>query len=55
MTGAEYLLRRLMDLEGAVATLIDQKAAVEAERDALKAERDIAKENAKPPEVPHDQ
>ena len=37
MTGTEYLLNRIAELELAVATLIDQKAAVEKERDDLKA------------------
>ena len=38
MTGGQYLLNRIAELEGAVATLIDQKLAVEKERDALKKE-----------------
>ncbi len=37
MTGGDYLVKRIAELEGTIATLIDQKAAVEKERDELKA------------------
>jgi len=51
MTGAQYLLNRIAELEGAVASLIDQKAAAEARAVAAESDRDElrAKANASPP------
>lgn len=49
LTGAQYLINRIGELEIAVATLIDQKAAVEKERDDLKAAAE-AKPSALPEE-----
>jgi hypothetical protein len=37
MTGGQYLASRIAELEVGMAMLIDQKAAVEKERDDLKA------------------
>ena len=38
MTGGQYLAQRIAELELSVATLLEHQAALEKERDALKAE-----------------
>lgn len=53
MTGAQYLLERIANLEGSVASLIDQKAAAEARAQKAEAERDELKAKQKePPDAP---
>ena len=46
MNGGQYLAQRIADLEMAIASLIDQKAAVEKERDELKAKTVAAEKPA---------
>jgi chromosome condensin MukBEF ATPase and DNA-binding subunit MukB len=43
MTGGDYLAKRIAELEMVVATLIDQKGAVEVRAQKAEAERDELK------------